>query len=400
MIIGIAAPYLLSDRKHGMDVALVETLRVLATLPSAHSYVVFARPGPDRAAMPQAPHLRLVTVSAPTALAWSQIALPRAARRAGCGLLHTTGLATPLHAGMPTLLTLHDAAGLDRRRTDRVPLAPVARLRRTALRAFTRAIASGARRVVTVSEFERARIAQVIPELATRLRVIPNAVAPHFLEAPDAATLARVRAERALPTRFVLGMGNSDARQTLDGLLAAWHRLEQRGTARPPLVLLAVTREMLDGALQRIGAPASLADGVHLVGFVPQRELAAIHRMASLFVYPTRTPSSGLPVLEAMASGVPVITSRTAAMPELAGDAALCVDAGDPDAIADAIARGLTDETLRTALRYAGPIRARSFSWHRVAKSWLRLHASVAAEVAHAEQSEPVVAPVTARASF
>lgn len=400
MIIGIAAPYLLSDRKHGMDVVIAETLRVLATLPTTHRFVVFARPGPDRQAMPVAAHLSLVTVSAPDAFTWAQFALPRAARRAGCGLLHTTGMATPLLAGMPTLLTLHDASGLDRRRRPRTQLSLVQRTRRRIERAFTRAVASAARRVVTVSEFERARIADVLPELATRLRVVPNAVAPRYLDAPDGETLARIRADRGLPLRFVLAMGNTDPRQTLDGVLAAWHRLEQRGTVRPPLVLLAVTRATLEDALVRIGAPASLADTIHLAGFVSPEELGAIHRMAALFLYPSRTPSSGLPVLEAMASGVPVITSRTAAMPELAGDAALCVDAADPFAIADAVERVLGDEELRVSLRYAGPIRARSFSWHRVAKAWLRLYTSVAAEVAYAEAPDLALAPARARASY
>lgn len=395
MIIGIAAPHLLSARKHGMDVVLAETLRALAALPSTHQYVVFARPGPDLAAMPVAPHMRLVTVWAPEAVSWTQVALPRAARRAGCGLLHATGNTAPLHAGMPTLLTLHDADGLDRRRRSRTPLSTAERLRRTYRRVVTRATAMSARRVVTVSEFERARITEVLPELATRLRVMPNAVAQHFLEAPDADTVARVRATLGLPLRFVLSMGNTDPRQNLDGVLAAWLRLEQRGIARPPLVLLAVGRETLDAALERVGAPASLADSIRLVGFVAQQDLGAVYRMASLFLYPSRTPSSGLPVLEAMASGVPVITSRTAAMPEVAGDAALCVEASDADAIAEAVARVLGDEALRLSLRYAGPIRARSFSWHRVAKAWLRLHASVAAEVTYAAQREPI--PVRVR---
>ena len=104
---------------------------------------------------------------------------------------------------------------------------------------------------------------------------------------------------------------------------------------------------------------------VRFLGFVSDDTLAALYRLAAVFVFPSLYEGFGLPPLEAMASGAPVITSNVSSLPEVVGDAALLIDPYDPEAIADAMARVLSDETLRAQLRARGLLRARHFSWER-----------------------------------
>jgi glycosyltransferase involved in cell wall biosynthesis len=47
------------------------------------------------------------------------------------------------------------------------------------------------------------------------------------------------------------------------------------------------------------------------------------------------------------------------------GDAAVLIDPYDPEAIADAMQRVLSDEPLRARMRERGLVRARHFSWDR-----------------------------------
>ena len=60
-------------------------------------------------------------------------------------------------------------------------------------------------------------------------------------------------------------------------------------------------------------------------------------RPPALYVTATRYEGFGLPVLEAMARGVPVVCSDLPVLREVAGDAAVWVDPGDPAAIGRAI---------------------------------------------------------------
>ena len=59
---------------------------------------------------------------------------------------------------------------------------------------------------------------------------------------------------------------------------------------------------------------------------MPDKTLAVLYRLASVFVFPSLYEGFGLPPLEAMASGTPVVTSNVSSLPEVVGDAAVLVD--------------------------------------------------------------------------
>jgi glycosyltransferase involved in cell wall biosynthesis len=84
-------------------------------------------------------------------------------------------------------------------------------------------------------------------------------------------------------------------------------------------------------------------------------------------------------VLEAMAHGTPVIAAHAASVPEVAGDAALYFPAGDADALAQVLARVLSDRVLVARLSAAGMSRAAGFSWDRCADETLAVFESVVA---------------------
>jgi glycosyltransferase involved in cell wall biosynthesis len=106
--------------------------------------------------------------------------------------------------------------------------------------------------------------------------------------------------------------------------------------------------------------------------------LAALYRLARAFVFPSLYEGFGLPPLEAMASGTPVITSNTSSLPEVVGDAALLIDPLNADEIADAMARVLTDETLRAELVTRGFERVKQFSWDRSVRRTHEIYMDVA----------------------
>ncbi len=100
-------------------------------------------------------------------------------------------------------------------------------------------------------------------------------------------------------------------------------------------------------------------------GFVPERTLAALYRLADAFAFPSLYEGFGLPPLEAMACGTPVVTSRISSLPEVVGDAALLVDPYSVEDIASGLERVLGDDALRAELVARGRARVKHFSWER-----------------------------------
>ena len=98
------------------------------------------------------------------------------------------------------------------------------------------------------------------------------------------------------------------------------------------------------------------------------------------FVFPSRTDTFGLVLLEAMASGTPVVCSRAGSLSEVVGDAALTADAEDVDALGWHAATALTDLEIRARLISRGLVRAREFSWDRTAEQMIGVYRNVIAK--------------------
>jgi glycosyltransferase involved in cell wall biosynthesis len=72
-----------------------------------------------------------------------------------------------------------------------------------------------------------------------------------------------------------------------------------------------------------------------------------------------------------MASGTPVVATRAGAVPEVAGDAAVLVEPGDPEALAKGIEEVLAD---RPRFAAAGLERAKLFTWPETARRTLEVY--------------------------
>ncbi|MCX7899551.1 MAG: glycosyltransferase, partial [Methylocystis sp.] len=77
---------------------------------------------------------------------------------------------------------------------------------------------------------------------------------------------------------------------------------------------------------EQIHETAGKFDGVELLGFVSDDELAWLYANAAAFAYPSYLEGFGLPLLEAMANGLPCLASITGASREVCGDLGVLVD--------------------------------------------------------------------------
>ena len=221
-----------------------------------------------------------------------------------------------------------------------------------------------ASRILTVSETSKRDILRYFRVPESRIDVIYNAIDERLGEAPTDAEVALVRERYQLNDPFVLYAGNIKPHKNLERLIDAFQMLRRGGMGNVKLLIIGDEISKY-ASLRRAVHRHKLHQHVRFFGFVPDKTLASLYRLASAFVFPSLYEGFGLPPLEAMAAGTPVITSNVSSLPEVVGDAAILIDPYDPSAIADAMRRVLTDEQLHADLRAKGLMRVQEFSWAR-----------------------------------
>jgi glycosyltransferase involved in cell wall biosynthesis len=286
------------------------------------------------------------------------VSIPWLVRQAGADVFHAPHyVASPL-THCPTVVTIHDCIHL------RFPQYLPNRAGVVYAKWMMRSAARRARRILTVSQASKDDILSYLRVPADKVEVIYNALDERLAAPPTADDLARVRERFLLTDPFVLYAGNIKPHKNLDRLIEAFARVREHVPGELKLLIIGDEISKYQN-LRRLVHRLQLHQHVRFLGFVPDATLAALYRMAAVFVFPSLYEGFGLPPLEAMASGAPVVTSNVSSLPEVVGDGALLIDPLDAGAIADAIHRILTDDALRASLVARGYARARTFSWER-----------------------------------
>lgn len=278
--------------------------------------------------------------------AWEQLALPAAAARAGASLIFSPANLAPM-IWPRNVVVLHDAAVL----REAGSYSPAYRIWHGS---FGLACARRAVRVVTVSEFSRRELSERTGIDDDRISVVYGGVDGRFR--PD-ADRERAAQRLGLEKPYVLTVATDDPRKNLSALALAAQRLTGIGAE---LVWAGARRAHFERG--------DAVEGVRALGYVGEEDLPGLYAGAEAFVLPSRYEGFGLTCLEAMACGTAVVASNRGGIPEACGDAALLVDPDDPEAIADALVRSLTDDQLRARVRDAGLRRAAEITWDRTAE--------------------------------
>ena len=289
--------------------------------------------------------------------AWEQLALPARAASIGARLIFSPANLAPL-AWPRNVVLIHDAAALCRPEAYSAAYAGWHRW-------VGGAVARRALALVTVSEFSRRELVEHAGLDPERVTVVRGGVDERFSAEADHE---RAAAALGLVRPYVLTVGTDDPRKNLGALELTAERLRADGI---DLVAAGDSRAHFSAT--------GRTPGLKRIGYVSEADLPGLYSGALAFVLPSLYEGLGLPCLEAMASGVPVIAADRGALPETCGDAALLVDPEDPEQIAGAVQRALTDEQLRAKLTAAGLRRAGEFTWTEAASAVHRLLVSLAA---------------------
>ncbi|HOW96845.1 MAG TPA: glycosyltransferase family 1 protein [Kiritimatiellia bacterium] len=212
------------------------------------------------------------------------------------------------------------------------------------------------------------------------VRLFPGARTPRVIHLGPSprATSARladprtvIREETGLSLKHILfSPARTDYRgKGRDILLRAYAEYRRRAPAPLPLVLPGPPGEFHDSVLKDIH-DLGLEGSAVWPGRVSDACMEALYAISRALILPSRTEGFGFPVLEAMERGVPVICSDAGSLPEVAGDAALVVPAGNADALLEALLRLEREPGLREELARRGRERCRAFSWEQTGRAY------------------------------
>ena len=370
----------------GMYTSSLALLHGLQRVPADHSFLLLTGRPERYAAFAQDARFEIVHAPIPilqrdAVLLEHQLFEPLTLRRLRPDVLHAPGLASPLLWRGPLVLTLHDVAFLDM--PEQMSLASQYYWRYVALPS-----ARQATRIVTVSYSARQEIAQKLQLPLERIETVYNSIGDQFTTSLMPERIARVRTHYRLGERYILFVSTLQARKNVSALIRAFERLASE-MPDVQLVLAGGVSGNSD-AIVRDAEQSPVAGRIHITGRVADEDLPALYAGARVFALPSKQEGFGLTMIEAMACGTPVVANDASCLPEVAGDAALLVNADDAEAFATALRQTLEDESLRQGLIARGLKRAASFRPERCAQQMLEVYEQVGVKSGEQRSARPI----------
>lgn len=238
--------------------------------------------------------------------------------------------------------------------------------------ALVRQMERRADRIVCISEYSRRSLLAHVDVPAERAQTVPIAV-PSRLPRLSADEVRQALASRGLDRPFILYPANFWPHKNHRLLLVAYGMLLSR---RPGIELdLVLTGALPEAAraLEEAARAMGLRDRVRFLGYLPERELAALYEACRLVVFPSLYEGFGIPILEALHFGKPIACSNVTSLPEVAGEAAVYFDPRRPEAILEAVGRLLDEPGLAEALVARGRAGLASADPDDMTRSYLRV---------------------------
>jgi len=145
-------------------------------------------------------------------------------------------------------------------------------------------------------------------------------------------------------------------------ILLIAYRIYRQSTEYPWELILTGSLDQRSEKIQNLAKILGLERHIQFAGHLDEPSFARTLEGAAALVYPSLYEGFGIPLLEAMRFRKPIICSKSASVPEVVGEAAICVDAKEPMQLAAAMVELTTNSTLRDDLVRMGAERLNGFS--------------------------------------
>jgi glycosyltransferase involved in cell wall biosynthesis len=376
MKIGIEAQRIFREKKHGMDIVVLELIRHLQKIDLKNNYVVFVKQGPDNSCIKETSNFKIVQLSGGIYPVWEQFVLPKAVEKEKCDILHCTSNTAPLSINIPLVLTLHDIIYMESLSLFTKGASLYQKFGNLYRRIIVPRIVKKTDKIITVSKFEKKRIVEYFGLNNDKLSVVYNGVGRHFVKINEQSKNHLIKKKYKLPDKFIFFLGNTDPKKNTLRVLKAYELYLRKSSKKLPLVVSDFNKKILKQSLSKINAE-NIIDNIYLTGYIPNMDLPAVYSQSELFLYPSLRESFGIPIVEAMACGVPVITSNTSSMPEISGEAAVLIDPFNVQEITNAMITIEDNLESRNHLIQTGFKQTEKFLWEVMAQKVLNIYQKI-----------------------
>lgn len=278
-------------------------------------------------------------------------------------LLHMPQMSAPFAAPVPLVATIHDV----------IPFVMEDYRASRAMRLYTGLMARSvkkARRIIAPSEAAKADIARVLGFPQEKIVAIPEAADSALVPATDNSAKRLVEERWGVEGRYLFNIGGFDRRKNLPLLIEAFAAALPSLGGDAQLVIAGAPHtgnERVFPPLEPLIRQHGVEGRVILTGRVTNEERTALYQAAHVYITPSEYEGFGLTPLEAMACGVPSIVADRTSLPEVVGDAGLCVEP-TVDGLAAAIVTLMTNDALHDELARRSLARASTFTWAEAAR--------------------------------
>ena len=373
MIIAIEGQRIFRKKKHGMDFVALETIREIQKIDKTNQYYIIVAPGEDKC-LEETENFKIVEINSFGGyFGWEQIALAKEIKKIKPDILHCTSNTAPLFGSSKLIITLHDIIFLEKLTSKNKSI--YQKLGRIYRRFVVPRIIPKAKKIITVSNFERDRIKEFLNIDNDKIISIYNGYSNHFQIKTNPK---EVYSKYINTDNYLFFLGNTDPKKNTDRTILAYADYISRAENGKiySLLIADLKEEYVDTILERNNIQ-HIKQYLVCPDYIPNVDLPYIYSGARAFLYTSLRESFGIPILESMACGCPIITSNTSAIPEIAGKGAILINPLNIEEISTMIERLIGDENFRAKQINYGLERVKLFSWANTARELINVYHQV-----------------------
>ena len=232
------------------------------------------------------------------------------------------------------------------------------------LRRFDQWMYSYYKQIACNSEATAEELVRWCPNIATRIRVIPNGIPIRAFEDAEPIELPNIPSDAAriiFVGRFDPQKDHATILRALPSVLNAHLLLVGDGPLRPQL--------------QEMAHSLGIADRITFLG--RRNDIPGLLKASHLYVHSTTSDGFGIAACEAMAAGLPVLASDVPGLAQLVLGAGILFPVGDDKALARHLTTLIESPELRSEMSQASVRRARQFSIEHTVDGCIRMYESV-----------------------